>query len=146
MVEEFDTRVYINRPVGEVFARWADLGRAPEWAAAVIERRKLTEGPVGVGTKYRAVDQFLGRRIEFTLEITEYEPDRLMAGAWSGAMEGGWEARFEDRDGGTELAVHAEMKPSEMLKLLSPFMGGFAKRAMQKDLARFKTWVEAGAG
>lgn len=84
-MEEFDTRVYINRPVGEVFARWADLGRAPEWAAAVIERRKLTEGPVGVGTKYRAVDQFLGRRIEFTLEITEYEPDRLMAGAWSGA-------------------------------------------------------------
>ncbi len=143
---ELDARVYINRPVGEVFVRWGDLERAPEWAGAVIERRKLTEGPVAVGTKYRAVDQFPGRRIEFTVEITEYEADRLMAGAWSGALEGGWEARFEERDGGTELAVHAEMKPSGMLKLLSPLMGGFARRAMQKDLARFKTWVEAGGG
>ena len=152
---KLDTRVFVNRPVGEVFARWADLERAPEWAATVIERRKLTEGPVGVGSKYRAVDQFPGRRIEFTLEITAYEPDRFMAGTWSGAVKGGWEARFDERDGGTELTVHAEMKPSGMLMLLSPLMGGvvfvrgvavnnFERRAMEKNLVRFKVWVEGG--
>jgi len=54
----------VRRPVGEVFGAWADLERAPEWAAPVLERRKLTDGPVGPGTRLLARDRFPGRTID----------------------------------------------------------------------------------
>ena len=143
---ELATSITIDRPVSDVFAYWADLERAPEWAAPVIERRKLTEGPVGVGTQYRAVDQFPGRKVEFTVEITAFEPNRLMAASWHEPMEGGWEARFEESNGGTRITMHAEMNPSGgVMKLLFPLMGGWVKRAMQKDLDAFRARLESGA-
>ena len=57
-------------------------------------------------------------------------------------MKGGWEAKFYETDVGTRLEVHAEMKPSGILKLLSPIISGWAKKAMQKDLNAFKECLE----
>ncbi len=141
---ELSYEITINRPIDEVFSYWADLERAGEWAAPVIERRKLTEGPVGVGTKYKAVDQFPGRRVEFIVEVTAYEPGQFMAASWTKPMAGGWEARFSEAEQGTRLAIHAVMKPSGILKLLAPIMSGWAKQAMLKDLGKFKELLESG--
>lgn len=65
-----------------------DLERSPEWAAPVIERHKLTEGPMGIGTTYLARNQFPGRVIEFTVEITEFQPPDLVTAVWDGCE--GW--------------------------------------------------------
>lgn len=140
---KLETEVAISRPIGEVFEYWADLERASEWAAPVIARRKLTDGPVAVGTRFHAVDQFPGRRLEFDLEITEFEPNRLMAAKWFKPMEGGWEARFSEADGRTQLSMRAEMSPVGLMKLLSPLMGPWAKRQMQRDLQAFKDLLES---
>ena len=142
---KLDTEIAIDRPVHEVFSYWADLERSPEWSAPVIERRKLTPGPVGVGTRCHAIDRFPGRRIEFDLEIAAFEPDRLMAATWFEPMSGGWEARFTESGSGTRLAMQAEMNPSRVLRLLSPIMGLWAKRQMRKDLALFKERLERDA-
>ena len=136
--------VEIERPVSEVFAYWADLERASEWAAPVIERRKLTDGAVGVGTRFRAVDRFPGQRVEFDLEITAYEPDEHMSAVWSKPMEGGWDATFTEIERGTRLTMQAEMRPSGLMRLLSPIMGPWAKRQMRKDLQAFKQRLEEG--
>jgi len=62
----------VDRSVNEVFALWADLTRSPEYSAASVERRKLTDGPVGVGTRYHAVDRWPGRTVQFTVEVTAF--------------------------------------------------------------------------
>lgn len=142
---ELATSFDVNRPVSDVFGYVADLERAPEWAAAVLERTKLTDGPVGVGTRYRAVDQFPGRKVEFTVEITEYEPNRRIAATFDQPMEGGWDATFEPLDGGTRLTINVEGNPSGgLMKIIFPLMEGWAKRAIQRDLDRFKTRLERG--
>ena len=139
---QLSTEIIISEPIKKVFDYWADLEKANEWAAPVIERKKLTEGPIGVGTKFRAIDQFPGRQIEFIVEITDYKPNRFIAATWSKPMQGGWEVCFQEIEGGTNLTILANMKPSGILKVLSPILGIWAKRAMQKDLQSFKQRLE----
>ncbi len=109
---ELTTSIEIERPIADVFAYWADLENGSEWASAVIERTKITDGPVGVGTRYRAVEQFPGRKVQFTVEITEFEPNRRMAAIWEGLpVEAGWVATFEEFNGGTRLTMTAQNQP-----------------------------------
>ena len=49
----FDNTVTIARPAGEVFAFLADFQNVPRWNYAIEQTRKLSPGPVGVGTAYR---------------------------------------------------------------------------------------------
>lgn len=138
------TSFMVNRPREEVYAAWMDLERSPEWAEPVIERRKLTDGPTGVGTRYLARDQFPGRVLEFTVEIIEYEPPEIVAAAWDGVMSGGWTARFSESDGQTSVALEADMTPQGWLKVMTPVISGFARKAIVKDMQSFATWVESG--
>lgn len=140
-----DHNVDVTRPITEVFEYWADLERSPEWAAPVIERRKLTDGPVGVGTRYRAVDRFPGRTVTFELEITEFVPQERMAAVWFEPMGGGWTATFAETDGGTQVALSASVEPTGVMKLLSPLLAPWVRRQMGRDLAAFKARVESSA-
>jgi len=139
-----ETTFTVDRPIGEVYEAWMDLERSPEWADPVIERRKLTEGPVGVGTTYLARDQFPGRIMEFTVEITQYDPPAMVAAAWDGVMGGGWTARFRETGGTTAVDLEADVTPRGWLKVMSPIISSFARKAMVKDMQAFATWVESG--
>ncbi len=77
--------VVVNRPVEKVFAHLLDLERSPEWADdfGVVERRKLSDGPTGVGTRFHAVDRLFGLQNVYEVEITELEQGRYLAAAWS---------------------------------------------------------------
>lgn len=65
--------VVIAAPAENVFEQWTDLERSHEWTDPVIARRKLTAGPTRVGSRFLVVDQWPGQKVEFTMEITEYE-------------------------------------------------------------------------
>jgi len=133
----------INRSVNEVFALWADLTRSPEYSDASVERRKLTHGPVGVGTRYHAVDRWPGRTVEFTVEVTAFEPPGHMAAGWSGTMAGGWDARFSAAGGDTELTFSTRMEPAGLMGLLSPLMKPWAGRQLRRFMDDFRRWAEA---
>lgn len=136
--------IRVERPIAEVFAAWAALERAHEFADPVIERRKLDDGPTGVGTRYHAVDQWPGRKVEFTVEVTAYDPPGRMAATWSEPMAGGWDAIFEEVDGATELRFESSMNPSGAMGLLTPLLRFWAARQVKTFLAAFKEWVESG--
>ncbi|MFQ5968501.1 MAG: SRPBCC family protein [Acidimicrobiia bacterium] len=143
---EFDTEFVIRQPVEKVFGHFADIEGRPNWVTPAVEREKLTEGPVGVGTKYRSVDRLPGRRIEFSQEVTAYVPNELVSEAWTGPLAGRSETRFAPQDGATRLTLHMEVAPSGMFKVLAPIIRGWVQRALQKDLARFEAWVAASSG
>jgi uncharacterized protein YndB with AHSA1/START domain len=44
--------VTIDRPLAAVFEYLADLENVPRWNYAIGETRKVTSGPVGVGSRY----------------------------------------------------------------------------------------------
>ena len=141
---ELTNSVVVNRPVSVVFAAWSELERIPDWYAGSLERRKLTDGPIGVGTRYHAVDKIPpGRRIEGTLEITKYEPDSMMAASLSDPYNAEWELTLEDLDGSTRMTMHIDASLSGIQGLLAPLLSGWAHRTNQRGLDAFKTDVES---
>ncbi|MBA2513779.1 MAG: SRPBCC family protein [Solirubrobacterales bacterium] len=58
---DLETTVEISRPVTEVFAFVADQTNAPRWQGGLHEVRRLTEGPLGVGTEHEFIRRFAGR-------------------------------------------------------------------------------------
>jgi hypothetical protein len=53
MAHEFSGSTDIDRPIDEVFAFLADGTSDPKFSPRVLEVRKATDGPVGVGTESR---------------------------------------------------------------------------------------------
>ncbi len=140
---ELEATALIHEPIADVFARWSEVERYPEWFGSTIERRKVTGGPIGVGTIYHAVEKLPpGRRIETTLEITNYEPNGLVAARLSDPINATWEARFEETDDGTRMNFHMVAKPSGWQGLVAPLLAGWARRQLQSGLDRFKASLE----
>jgi Polyketide cyclase / dehydrase and lipid transport len=54
-VASFENTVLIRRPIEDVFALLSDFENVPKWNSAIVDTRKLSDGPVGVGTVYQQV-------------------------------------------------------------------------------------------
>jgi hypothetical protein len=120
------------------------LERIPDWYVDSIERRKTSEGPVGVGTTYHAVDKIPpGRTIEGTLEITQYEPDRLIGASVSDQYNATWEVTFEETDGSTQMMMHIAADLSGIQGFVAPLLSGWASRVQQRGLDMFKADIES---
>jgi uncharacterized protein YndB with AHSA1/START domain len=71
----FANTITIDRPPAAVFAYLADLENLPRWNCAISETRKITAGPVRVGSRYRQ-SRTIPVHSEESLEVVEFEPDR----------------------------------------------------------------------
>jgi uncharacterized protein YndB with AHSA1/START domain len=76
-VATFENVVMISRPIEDVFGFLADFENVPEWNYAIVETRKVSEEPVGVGTIYRQV-RSVPRRSEERFEVTAFDPPHYL--------------------------------------------------------------------
>ena len=60
-----EVSLIIQRPVHEVFDYISDLENACQLQPGLLDVRRITEGPLGVGTRFQSVRKFMGRRLEF---------------------------------------------------------------------------------
>ena len=74
----FKGTIEIGRPVEEVFAYIAEPKNNLEWEKGVEINEWTSEGPIGVGSKGRRVDNDFGRD-EYVWEVTEWKPNELWA-------------------------------------------------------------------
>ncbi len=136
---EIEAAVVVSRPIADVFVRWSEVERYPEWFDMSIERRKVTEGPTSDGTVYHAVEKIPpGRRIQTTLEIIDYQPSELVAARLAEPINATWEARFEQTDGSTRMTFHTAVNMSGWQGLFAPLLAGWGRRQLQTGLDRFK--------
>ena len=79
--------VVIDRPVEQVFDYVTNVENMVEWTGPTIEASQTSEGPPGVGATTSRISNFLGRRIDTQMQITEFEPNKLVVSkAISGPM------------------------------------------------------------
>jgi hypothetical protein len=50
----------------------------PTWIGGITQATLLTPRPIGQGTRVRRLARFLGKTIDYILEVREFEPERLM--------------------------------------------------------------------
>ena len=138
----FANSVDIDRPVGDVFAFVADLENIPKWNYAIVETRKISDGPVGVGTTYRQV-RSVPTRSEETLRVTELEPARRFAVEGDlGPFAGTLAYDFEDLGGRTRLTNIADLEGRGLMKLAAAVASGRARDAVAANLRALKQLLE----
>ena len=136
----------IDRPVDEVFGFTHDLDKNPLWQTTIVEIEPLTEGPLRVGSQWREVRRFLGKRIETVLELTEYEPNKRSAVKMvSGPVPLSGSYEYESADGGTKFTVAGELDAHGFFKLAEPVFARITGRELEANLGHLKDLLEAGA-
>jgi uncharacterized protein YndB with AHSA1/START domain len=137
--------VQINRPVADVFAYVTDPANFPRWAGSLVkESRKITAGPVGVGTTFTQVNRLIGRRFTSKLRVVTYEPEQKYEYVTTaGPIKFAGHYSFAAVDGGTRFTSVDESLPSGFLRYLQPLLQPFAQRQITANLARLKAILEA---
>ena len=75
----FEMSERIARSPRDVFDFITAPGNAPRVVPSVKGMVKLTEGPAGVGTRYRETRLMHGKEAHAELEVVEYEPGQIYA-------------------------------------------------------------------
>lgn len=142
----FEGSFVIERPVEAVFAYLTDLQNDAAWRNEWVDASRLTDGPLGVGCRFRLVGSILGRRFDVDYETTEYEPN--VRSAWkgtSGPMPLNFERAFEPVEGGTRVRVVYEASVPWLLRPFTPLLGRAGRRALDGDLPALKAILEGPA-
>lgn len=143
---KFEISTVIKRPTEEVFAVMSNAENISKWQSGTIEAEKTSDGPIGVGTTWRTVSRFLGRRIESESEFTEYELNRKLGfKSKSGPIQFESRMTFERVEGGTRINTKFEAEIGGFFKLAEPLVMSMGKRQLEGDLANLKDLMEAHA-
>jgi len=139
---KFTNTTMINRPPAEVFAFLADLENLPQWNYALSETRKISDGPVGVGSRYLQT-RTLPTRSEETLEVTSYEPDHLLAiHGPLGPFQADVSYVVTAAEGGTSLSNTMDLQPAGAARLIAPLAASRVKSAVATNLGALKQLLE----
>jgi hypothetical protein len=143
MAHEFSGSAVIERPISEVFAFLADGTNDPKFSPRVLEMRKATEGPVGVGTVFESKVKDAGMTTSRNFELTTFEePTKIRWAERSKNMvtvpDGGYDLEAVS-DAQTKVTIHNTFEGHGFGKLIV----GFAARAAVKDAPAFAQRIKA---
>lgn len=129
--------------VEEAFDYLADFTRTAEWDPGVAEACHVTRGEVRLGSAFRVVVSFLGRRVPLEYRITEFErPSRLVLVGRHASLRSIDEITFVSRPGGSRVTYEARLELAGFRRLADPFLdavfqhvGRAAMRGLRERLA-----------
>jgi Polyketide cyclase / dehydrase and lipid transport len=139
----------IERPPAEVFRFVATehFQNHPKWDPAVTSITKTSPGPMGVGTTARLVRTDRGRRVEGSMEVTEYQPvSRFTEVSRFGPFTLHARATLEPvAPASTRLELVIDTRTRGAIRLLLPLMRRTFRKTMASSLRVIKEQVEATA-
>jgi carbon monoxide dehydrogenase subunit G len=141
-----EEEIVIDRPPEDVFAFVTTPENDSEWLSTTVERQREKEGPIVVGSRIRAVDKFLGRRIESTLEVTEHEPNARSTIRLEGPISARATYVLQPEDGRTRFRWIMDADPGlgglYLGKITDPLVTFVFRRRVRSDLRRLKETLE----
>lgn len=134
----------INQPVEKVFAYVTNPRNNPKWQPDILESRISPDEPTHVGTRVTDVRSLLGRKLELTTEVTEFEPNKMMrVRSTSGPIPLSGYITFEPVDGGTKVNFLAEAEPTGFFKLAERMFSSTWRKGVEDSLNKLKELLEA---
>jgi hypothetical protein len=101
---------------------------------------------MGVGTTIHYVARLLGRTVDTTFKVTEYEVNRKRVNkSLSGPYPYEITNRFESVNGGTQFTATAQLDIGGFFKLAEPLVGRIIDRQVDTGFANLKDLLEAQA-
>ncbi|MHC5114164.1 MAG: SRPBCC family protein [Planctomycetota bacterium] len=143
--------IRINASPDVVFDVFTDLENAAERIDGIKTLEVLTEGPVGVGTRFRETRIMFRKEATEEMEFTAFDAGRsYVVEAESCGSHYRSEYRFEPCDEGTDVHFSFDAKPLTFFaKALSPvgmlMMGGMMRKLFRADMIDLKAVAEQRA-
>ena len=137
--------IQINQPVEAVYGFFLDLERNIVATDPTVESVvKVTEGPIGPGTRYRLRQPVLGKVREQTMWITAVDPNRRIdMEAAFGPVRPQFSLAFEPTTLGTRVTYRGNSRPVDLFKLVTVLMDRIGQRNWKRRLSLMKAVLEA---
>ena len=135
--------IVISRPVEEVFDFVADERNEPRYNTQMRRAEKISEGPIGLGTQYRA-EVVSGRQVvAMVIECTGYERPRMLASVTRlTSMDVRYALTFDTVSQGTRMRWVGDVEPKGFLRLMTPVVGWMGRRQERRIWASLKHVLE----
>ena len=135
-IVRLEKSLQIGRPVEEVFQKWANLDRLPEWSECVVE-------VFSSGNCSHWVVKLEGRNVEWDAAIEQFIPNQAIG--WKSVNGPKHTGRITFAPIGRDTLVQITMNYAPPSRLLSPFaanLSEFLERYIEQVLRDFKASME----
>lgn len=137
----------IRRPIEEVFAFVTDPSALSRWQGSALGASLVGHGPLAKGSQVIERRSILGRTVESTVEVVDYEPPhRFVVKTLSGPIPFEVSQELREEGGETRIDVAVHGTPTGVFRLGSRVVAGAVARQLREDFARAKRILEAGEG
>ncbi len=114
------------------------------WIGGIREAQTLNDQPFGVGTRVRRRARFLGKSIDYILEVREYEAGSSLAmTSVSGPFPMQVKYRFDDDRQATRMQIEIRGNARGFFGIASPLLARHVRRNVKADLQRLKQALES---
>ena len=135
---------HIDRPPSDVFAVISDPTEATGFLDNITDSRRLTDGPIGVGTVFRETRVVSGKEASADLVIAAYEPDAHVAVETEAeGIRVVYHYRLAPDAGGTRLEWTCDLEASGLRKMMLPIVAAIMKKEDGDHLQRLKAYLES---
>jgi uncharacterized membrane protein len=136
----------ISRRREDVAAFAMEAENDTRWIGGISSARRLTEGPTAVGTRVERVAHFLGRRVEYVMEVVDLVPgERIVMRSIKSPFPMRVTYSFEDADAATVARVRVEGGPEGFYRIAGGLMAPAVRKNIQADVKRLKKLMEAAS-
>jgi hypothetical protein len=137
--------VMIDRSPEVIAAYEFEPANDPTWIGGVTTAEKETPGAIAVGSRVLRRGGFLGRPIEWFMEIVEFVPGRRLAmHALRSPFPMDVTYDLAPTRRGTVASIRIRGEARGMYGILGPLMPLLVRRSVQSDLGRLKRHLEDG--
>jgi hypothetical protein len=141
---KFNLNTDIYRPLQQVFSFVATPQNDFYWQYGTLMSDKISKGEIGVGTLFRTVGHFMGRRIESVYEVTEFKPNQEYGfKSRSGPMDSYTLYTFEIMKGSTRVSNSIQIGMGEPFKSNPMTAEKTVKKEYRENLALLKAILES---
>jgi uncharacterized protein YndB with AHSA1/START domain len=135
-----EAEVNIKRSPEDVFDYCSDHTHEPEWNPMMKRIEKITDGPIGVGTRYAT--EFV-KGPPMVIECVRYErPTTWSLVGDSPTLKAGFGGQVLPTESGAHLVMRMEIELHGLLKLAAPLLRRREQPMFERDLDTIKARLE----
>ena len=137
----FENVVMTSRSIEDVFAFLSDFENVPKWNYAIVATRKVSEGPIGVGTIYRQV-RSVPSQSEERFEVTAFDPRNVEIRGQLGPFPSRLSHAVDATPEGTRVTNSVELELRGRPRLLGRAIVPRVRDAVAANLSKLKQLLD----
>jgi hypothetical protein len=141
---QLESRTELRAPASQVFDFVADHTNAPQWQSGIDEIRRITPGPLGVGSEHELTRRFAGMKIIARNRYVSFEPGRFVAFEIPAGKISGVASYLVEPTGADtcRLISSVDFRVAGLARFATPLLAVMFKRDDEKALATLKVLME----